>query len=103
MATYGEGFEPDFIFFGKPKEGADLGYLSVEMIIESKGAGFYLKDEWKEDLILDESILNKKVFTCSSSKNIDEKIEFNLYALPFFFGKNEANSQEFKKQFYEFF
>lgn len=103
VSTYGEGFEPDFIFFGKPKEGADLGYLSVEMIIESKGAGFYLKDEWKEDLILDESILNKKVFTCTSSKNIDEKIEFNLYALPFFFGKNEANSQKFKQQFYDFF
>lgn len=100
--TYGEGFEPDFIFFGKPKEGADLGYLSVEMMIESKGLHLYLsKDKWKQDLILDESILNKKIF--GAIKETNTKVELNLFALPFFFGKKYSENKNFEEQFFKFF
>lgn len=100
--TYGEGFEPDFIFFGKPKEGADLGYLSVEMMIESKGLHLYLsKDKWKQDLILDESILNKKIF--GTIKETSTKVGLNLFALPFFFGKKYSENKNFEEQFFEFF
>lgn len=100
--TYGEGFEPDFIFFGKPKDNANLDYLSAEMIIEGKGLHLYLsKDKWKEDLILDETILNKKVF--GIIEGINTKKELNVYALPFFFGKKEAKNKNFEDQFYDFF
>lgn len=101
LPTYGEGFEPDFIFFGKPKEHAKLNYLSTQMIIESKGLHLYTKDKWKEDLILDEDKLNKKVF--KTMNNLD-KIELNVYALPFFFEKTALNeNKNFKEQFYDFF
>lgn len=99
--TYGEGFEPDFIFFGKPKEQVKLDYLSAEIIMESKGPHLYSKDKWKEDLILDETILNKKVF--GAIKDISTKVELNLFALPFFFKKKHAENKNFEEQFFEFF
>lgn len=101
--TYGEGFEPDFIFFGKPKEQAKLDYLSAEIIMESKGLHLYSKDIWKEDLILNETILNKKVF--GAIKDISTKVELNLFALPFFFDENKDKDKniKFKRQFDEFF
>ena len=99
--TYGEGFEPDFIFFGKPKEQVKLDYLSAEIIMESKGPHLYSKDKWKEDLILDKTILNKKVF--GAIKDISTKVELNLFALPFFFEKKYAENKSFEEQFYDFF
>ena len=99
--TYGEGFEPDFIFFGKPKEQVKLDYLSAEIIMESKGPHLYSKDKWKEDLILDKTILNKKVF--GAIKDISTKVELNLFALPFFFEKKYAENKNFEEQFYDFF
>ena len=99
--TYGEGFEPDFIFFGKPKEQVKLDYLSAEIIMESKGPHLYSKDKWKEDLILDKTILNKKVF--GAIKDISTKVELNLFAFPFFFEKKYAENKNFEEQFYDFF
>ena len=99
--TYGEGFEPDFIFFGKPKDQAKLDYLSAEIIMESKGWHLYLKDGWKETLMLDEAILNKKVFRVI--KGVSTKVELNFFALPFFFGEKYLENQNFKEQFFEFF
>lgn len=99
--TYGEGFEPDFIFFGKPKEHAKLDYLSAEIIMESKGWHLCLKDGWKEALMLDEAILNKKVF--GAIKGASTKVELNFFALPFFFGDKYLENQNFKEQFFEFF
>lgn len=100
-SSYGDGFEPDFILFGKPKDSEDLTYLSAEMILESKGSHIYDIDRWKEDLIVDE--INKKIFTINKDNT---KKELNIYALPFFFGdkydKND-NNKKFKDQFYNFF
>ncbi|MCI6662021.1 DEAD/DEAH box helicase family protein [Campylobacter sp.] len=94
--TYGNGFEPDFILFGKPKDNANLDYLSAEIILESKGDGFVLKDKWKEELILKE--LNNKVF--NTYKSPTETANINIYALPFFISKSDEN---FKKEFNNFF
>lgn len=99
LDTYGEGFEPDFIFFGKPKEKAKLDYLSAEMIMESKGLHLYTKDKWKENLMLDE--IDKKVF--KAVKDFSTQIEINVFALPFFFGKANTENKNFEKQFYDFF
>ena len=100
--TYGEGFEPDFIFFGKPKEHTSTDHLSAEIIMESKGDGYYPKDKWKEDFILGD-ILNKKVF--KATKDFDGQIGLKVYALPFFLDENKDKNKnkEFKRQFDEFF
>ena len=101
--TYGEGFEPDFIFFGKPQEHTSTDHLSAQIIIESKGDVYYPKDKWKEDFILDEGILNKKVF--KSTKDFDGQIGLKVYALPFFLDENKDKNKniKFKRQFDEFF
>ncbi|ARQ97913.1 type III restriction/modification system, res subunit [Campylobacter lanienae NCTC 13004] len=101
--TYGEGFEPDFIFFGKPKEHTSTDHLSTQIIIESKGDVYYQKDKWKEDFILNEGILNKKVF--KATKDFDGQIGLKVYALPFFLDENKDKdkNKEFKRQFDEFF
>ncbi|WP_278771305.1 DEAD/DEAH box helicase family protein [Campylobacter lanienae] len=101
--TYGEGFEPDFIFFGKPKEHTSTDHLSAQIIIESKGLHLYSKDEWKEKFILDEGILNKKVF--KATKDFDGQIGLKVYALPFFLDENKDKDKniKFKRQFDEFF
>ena len=62
---------------------ANLDYLSAEIILESKGDGFVLKDKWKEELILKE--LNNKVF--NTYKSPTETANINIYALPFFISK----------------
>lgn len=90
--TYGLGFEPDFIFFGKLKDEVNKKYLSTELIMESKGEHL-TKDKWKEDLILNKSILNEKIFKCG-------KAELNVFAFPFFLDKNNEN---FKDEFLKFF
>lgn len=48
--TYGWGFEPDFILFGK-SYGSDAKLLGSEWIVEVKGAHLEQKDEWKEGLL----------------------------------------------------
>ena len=103
LPTYGEGFEPDFIFFGKPKEHTSTDHLSTQIIIESKGDGYYQKDKWKEDFILNEGILNKKVF--KATKDFNRQIGLKVYALPFFLDENKDKNKnkEFKRQFDEFF
>lgn len=100
--TYGEGFEPDFIFFGKSKEHTSTDHLSTQIIIESKGDVYYQKDKWKEDFILGD-ILNKKVF--KATKDFDGQIGLKVYALPFFLDENKDKNKnkEFKRQFDEFF
>lgn len=102
--TYAEGFEPDFIFFGKPKESANLSYLSSELILESKGEHFYeSKDKWKENLILKR--LNERKFDeilNEDTNTFHKKGDFRVFALPFFLGKNSDN-EKFKAKFYEFF
>ena len=102
LPTYGEGFEPDFIFFGKPKEHTSTDHLSTQIIIESKGDVYYQKDKWKEDFILGD-ILNKKVF--KATKDFNRQIELKVYALPFFLDENKDKdkNKEFKRQFNEFF
>ena len=71
-------------------------------MIESKGLHLYLsKDKWKQDLILDESILNKKIF--GTIKETSTKVGLNLFALPFFFGKKYSENKNFEEQFFEFF
>lgn len=92
-ATYGLGFEPDFIFFGKLKDEVNKKYLSTELIMESKGEHLIKEDKWKEDLILDKSILNEKIFKCGNA-------ELNVFALPFFLDKNNKN---FKDEFFKIF
>ena len=101
--TYGEGFEPDFIFFGKPKEHTSTDHLSTQIIIESKGDVYYQKDKWKEDFILNEGILNKKVF--KATKDFNRQIGLKVYALPFFLDENKDKDKniKFKRQFDEFF
>lgn len=90
--TYGLGFEPDFIFFGKLKDEVNKKYLSTELIMESKGEHL-IKDKWKEDLILNKSILNEKIFKCDNA-------ELNVFAFPFFLDKNNEN---FKDEFFKIF
>ena len=100
LPTYGEGFEPDFIFFGKPKEHTSTDHLSTQIIIESKGDVYYQKDKWKEDFM---GILNKKVF--KATKDFNRQIGLKVYALPFFLDENKDKNKnkEFKIQFNEFF
>ncbi|WP_163535230.1 hypothetical protein [Helicobacter suis] len=58
--TYGDGFEPDFLFFGKSKKSTDK-HLSTECIMESKGAHLLAQDHWKQEPVLE--ALNGKIFT----------------------------------------
>ena len=81
MPSYGDGFEPDFIFFGK-KKGEEKDFLSVECFIETKGEHLIEKDEWKEDFL----------YTINNTKHLlkmdDELI---LRSLPFFRCKDKSH------------
>ncbi|TSA80813.1 DEAD/DEAH box helicase family protein [Helicobacter mehlei] len=104
--TYGDGFEPDFIFFGKPRESTDK-HAFRECIMEVKGGhllgrdGVEGADKWKENFLLDE--LNGKIFTeiLDRQKGIlchgDDCLE--VLALPFFTGSKDEKFKEFKESF----
>ena len=50
--SYGRGFEPDFIFFGKAKGKEDAPLLSVECFMEVKGKHLLNDDNnWKEEFL----------------------------------------------------
>lgn len=97
--NYAKGFEPDFIFFGKPKnenknENTNENkndYLSTEIIMESKGKIFF--DEWKEDLLTNN--FNGSIKTLNSS-------EVKIFSLPFFLD-SKGSENNFKNKFDELF
>ena len=97
--NYAKGFEPDFIFFGKPKnENTNENknenkndYLSTEIIMESKGTIFF--DEWKEDLLTNN--FNGSIKTLNSS-------EVKIFSLPFFLD-SKGSENNFKNKFDELF
>ena len=101
--NYAKGFEPDFIFFGKPKnENKNENknetknenkndYLSTEIIMESKGKIFF--DEWKEDLLTNN--FNGSIKTLNSS-------EVKIFSLPFFLD-SKGSENNFKNKFDELF
>ncbi len=93
--NYAKGFEPDFIFFGKPKNenknDNKNDYLSTEIIMESKGKIFF--DEWKEDLLTNN--FNGSIKTLNSS-------EVKIFSLPFFLD-SKGSENNFKNKFDELF
>ena len=89
--NYAKGFEPDFIFFGKPKNENKNDYLSTEIIMESKGKIFF--DQWKEDLLTNN--FNGSIKTLNSS-------EVKIFSLPFFLDL-KGSENNFKNKFDELF
>lgn len=102
--NYAKGFEPDFIFFGKPKNENKNDnknetknenkndYLSTEIIMESKGTIFF--DKWKEDLLTNFNF-NGSIKTLNSS-------EVKIFSLPFFLD-SKGSENNFKNKFDELF
>ncbi len=74
MPSYGEGFEPDFIFFGKQRN-EEKDFMSIECFIEAKGEHLVEKDKWKEDFL-------------ATINNTEHLVKINdkltLRSLPFF-------------------
>ncbi|MCE3039221.1 DEAD/DEAH box helicase family protein [Helicobacter anatolicus] len=91
-STYGQGFEPDFIFFGKKKNENDK-FLSIECFFEAKGGHLTTQDAWKEEFL--QTIQNKKM------QAEDKKL--TLYSLPFFIEKKVGKNQKFIDAFNDFF
>lgn len=48
-STYGKGFEPDFILFGKRR--GEGYFIGMECFVEVKGSNSDGKDRWKEELL----------------------------------------------------
>ncbi|PAF43393.1 DEAD/DEAH box helicase family protein [Helicobacter sp. 11S03491-1] len=100
-STYGMGFEPDFIFFGK-KKAEEKKFLSIECFIEVKGdhlSGDNKGDEksategvdtWKERFL--EILKNQEVST-----KINETL--TLFSLPFF---RKKHNEKFVDAFFRF-
>lgn len=90
--TYGMGFEPDFIFFGKRK--GDDNFLSIQCFIETKGEHLSAgKDTWKEEFL---AILKGKKVNINTHKTL------TLESLPFFINTNIGENKEFIDRFEEF-
>lgn len=70
--SYARGFAPDFVFWGKHKEGKNE--VIVQLFIEAKGAHLVAYDKWKEEFL--ESLLRVE------SSGYGEKI--HLKGMPFF-------------------
>ncbi|MDY3114207.1 MAG: DEAD/DEAH box helicase, partial [Helicobacter sp.] len=93
------GFEPDFILFGKEKDGDIMG---VECFLEVKGghlAGSELVggiDKWKEELL---EKLNGEIFEIQDKKDF-EKSKISIIGLPFFTNSNDV---KFNEKFGEIF
>lgn len=102
--TYGTGFEPDFIFFGKKDEHSD--YLSVECFFEPKGVHlggeFGGRDNWKEEFLreIDGMKFDKVLSEKGTAKQLN--LNFGIVAFPFFLG-NQVNNQKFIERFNEIF
>lgn len=86
MPSYGEGFEPDFIFFGKQRN-EEKDFMSIECFIEAKGEHLVEKDKWKEDFL-------------ATINNTEHLVKINdkltLRSLPFFRSKiksHDANTR----------
>ncbi|EAH4719804.1 DEAD/DEAH box helicase, partial [Campylobacter upsaliensis] len=88
--TYGMGFEPDFIFFGKRKDEVNDKFLSIQCFMETKGEHLVPKDSWKEDFLA--MLKGKKINT-----DINQKL--TLESLPFFIDSNESKNQKFIDEF----
>lgn len=92
LNTYGYGFEPDFIFFGK-KKGENDKFLSVECFFEAKGEHLKIQDAWKEEFL-------------GTIKNAQMQVEVDknliLYSLPFFLSKEIKQNAKFIDAFDEF-
>lgn len=86
MSSYGEGFEPDFIFFGKQRN-EEKGFMSIECFIEAKGEHLIEKDKWKEDFLV--TINNTEHLV-----KIDNKL--TLRSLPFFRCKTKSHDANTK-------
>ncbi|TLE10192.1 DEAD/DEAH box helicase family protein [Helicobacter bilis] len=88
--TYGMGFEPDFIFFGKRKDEEDNKFLSIQCFMETKGEHLAPKDSWKEDFLA--MLKGKKI-------NTDTNQILTLESLPFFINKDISKNQTFIDEF----
>lgn len=99
--TYAQGFEPDFIFFGK-RVNDNSGILSIECFIEAKGehlAGDENtrgKDTWKEEFL---QSLKGKTFNIVSNQSFTSTQALTIHALPFFKARSE---QYFSEKFRAF-
>lgn len=100
--TYGLGFEPDFIFFGK--QNANTPYLSAQCFFEPKGGHLagWDNDKWKEAFLSEidgmkfEKVLSEKGTATPLNPN------FTIMAFPFFLGKQHDN-QKFEDKFANIF
>ncbi|EIW9954246.1 DEAD/DEAH box helicase family protein [Campylobacter upsaliensis] len=88
--TYGMGFEPDFIFFGKRLSERNDKFLSIQCFIETKGEHLVPKDSWKEDFLA--MLKGKKI-------NTDTNQILTLESLPFFINKDISKNQTFIDEF----
>ena len=86
--TYGRGFEPDFIFFGK-KRGQNDNFLSIECFLEVKGEYLTELDSWKEKFL--RTLRNRQL-------DVENDKKLTLYSLPFFVSK-EIGDKFFNKLF----
>lgn len=88
--TYGMGFEPDFIFFGKRLSERNDKFLSIQCFMETKGEHLAPKDSWKEDFLA--MLKGKKI-------NTDTNQILTLESLPFFINKDISKNQTFIDEF----
>ena len=84
--TYGFGFEPDFILFGKKIDSND-DFISIQCFIETKGEHLKEKDAWKEEFLM--MIKNQQI-------EINDKTEIQstltIDSLPFFISQKGQNN-----------
>lgn len=84
--TYGFGFEPDFILFGKKIDSND-DFISIQCFIEIKGEHLKEKDAWKEEFLM--MIKNQQI-------EINDKTEIQstltIDSLPFFISQKGQNN-----------
>lgn len=86
-ASYGSGFEPDFIFFGT-RFGSKSPFLTVQAVFEVKGEIYQAKDEWKEALLK------------AISGVYDEGLaKMQVKGFSFFTRENKALGREFVDEF----
>lgn len=84
--TYGFGFEPDFILFGKKIDSND-DFISIQCFIETKGEHLKKDDAWKEEFLM--MIKNQQI-------EINDKTEIQstltIDSLPFFISQKGQNN-----------
>lgn len=84
--TYGFGFEPDFILFGKKIDSND-DFISIQCFIEIKGGHLKENDAWKEEFLM--MIKNQQI-------EINDKTEIQstltIDSLPFFISQKGQNN-----------